>query len=166
MDMNTKASDTPKAPRPNPFKKMFWPMFGRILCGMALALGAAALGQWMEVGKRVVLDFQGKKAAGSVSLVEEGEYRLRYEHPEGAIHTRSYKGRFGFQFVSPTEGQPADLTIVYAPDNPAIFQPATLSYLPAGICALMFIVGMYLILQARTIATKARRTEIVKRSGK
>lgn len=130
--------------------------FVYLLVGLALGGAAAFIAYRFEIGPKLALDFKGARAEGNAERLEDGSYRLRYEHPSGAIYGRIHRGYLGVQRFKDDK---APVTMVYAPDEPGRFQPLGLSYVPGGISGGLFLVSLGLVLRARQSIMRSLRSK-------
>ena len=140
--MNETPATAPKPPIP----------WKRALTEIAIALGlvilAVIVGRAAELQRKAALDFGGARIEGTAEpVVEEPRaYRLTFEGPGGAIHSRRYEGSLGWQGWW---GDRQTMTMVYHPDDPALFQPLGVSYAPGAIALLLFSTGFVVVMRAR-----------------
>ena len=128
-------------------------MIGLVVGGVCLVGMAALVGRFTDLSPKLKLDVAGERTQGEVESTGDGVYRLRYEHPGGDIYSRRYTGGFGLQSV---KGEISEITVVFAMEQPERFQPAGVSYIPAGIAGLLFVAGMGCVLHARHSVAKMR----------
>ena len=121
-------------------------MWAEVLAGIVCVAMAIAVARHFQVASTLPLDLKGDRAEGTAERLDAGQYRLRYEHPSGSIHTRSYGRSFGLQGRSE---KTFPITVAYNFHDAGCFQPARISYLPGLLTAGLFAAGMVLVLRAR-----------------
>jgi hypothetical protein len=117
-----------------------------VAAGIVCIAMAIVVARHYQVPTTLPLDLKGDRAQGTAERQENGQYRLRYEHPSGSIHTRSYSGPFGLQGSSEAT---FPITVAYDFNKPSSFQPARIAYFPGLLTAGLFATGMVLVLRAR-----------------
>jgi hypothetical protein len=150
--MSKKSSKPSAKPAPS-FAELKWRMIGLVVGGVCFVGVAALVGRFTDLSPKLKLDVAGERIQGMVESTGDGVYRLRYKHPGGDIHSCRYTGGFGLQ---PVEGEASEITVAFAMDRPDLFQPAGVSYIPAGITGLLFVAGMSCVLHARHVMVKMR----------
>lgn len=133
-----------------------WKPFVCLAVGLIFGAAAAFIAYRFEVGPKLALDFKGTRAEGNAERLDDGVYRLRYEHPSGAIYGRMHRGRLGVQQF---KDNTAPIPMVYAPDEPGRFQPLGLSYVPGGIAGGLFLASLGLVLHARRSIMRSLRSK-------
>ncbi|HPJ98948.1 MAG TPA: hypothetical protein PKW60_05645 [Candidatus Hydrogenedentes bacterium] len=133
--------EQPKTAKP-PWRGIAW-----LVSGLILALGASFLAQRFDLGRRFALDFKGKHVIGIAERMGD-DYNIRYEHPDGTIFRRLYKGTLS---GSPSSDGKFEIAIVFDPGEPSQFQPAGLSYLPGVAALTLFILGMASVFKGRKV---------------
>ena len=137
-----------------------------LFSGAALVLIAGFLGERLELGRCLPLDVNGVTAQGEATRGADGEYRIRYIHPSGAIYARGPEKTLGIQRI---DGVTGSVWIRYSAEEPSRFQPYGVSLLPGVLALLLFLTGMALVLRSRrylrTPRTAAGRPDTVRRTG-
>jgi hypothetical protein len=114
-----------------------------------LFLIAGLLGHRFDIGRKLDLDLRGQRIHGKVESRSDVGVRLSYAHPSGAIYARTLDSPdLGVQRSQSPQGE---IQMVYDPQNPRRFQPAGLSYKPAGLVGALFFLGMACLLHARRL---------------
>lgn len=117
-----------------------------VVAGVTCVLVASYLAYRTRLAEALALDLKGARGEAQAEFSASGECRLRFEAPSGTIYRRTYAGGFGLQRPkSPV----ADVEIAYDPAKPERFQPAGISYVPAGVAGALFALGLYLVVSAR-----------------
>ena len=154
--MSKKSSKPPVDPAPS-FARAKWRLLGLVVAGVVLVGAAALVGRFTGLGPKLKLDVAGERVEGTAESTGGGVYRLRYQHPRGDIYSCRHTGGLGWQRI---KGGESEITVVFAPGNPAQFQPAGVSYIPAVIAGILFAAGMSCILHARRVMTKMRFSRV------
>lgn len=139
--MNETQATTPKAQIP--WKRALT----EIAIALAMVTAAVMVGRATDLQRKAALDFGGVRVEGTAEPVDEPRtYRLTYEGPRGAIHGRRYEGSLGWQAWW---GDSETITMVYHPEEPTMFQPLGVSYMPGAIALLLFSTGFVIVMRAR-----------------
>ncbi|MFP4190695.1 MAG: hypothetical protein ACLFU6_01360 [Candidatus Hydrogenedentota bacterium] len=118
-----------------------------IAIALAMVTAAVMVGRATDLQRKAALDFGGARVEGTAEPVDEPDtYRLTYEDPRGAIHGRRYEGSLGWQGWW---GDAKNMTMVYHPGEPSLFQPLGASYAPGAIALLLFSTGFVIVMRAR-----------------
>ncbi|MCP4639968.1 MAG: hypothetical protein GY851_06035 [bacterium] len=135
------------------FGDVKWRMLGQVAAGLACVFLASYVAQRAQLGRTLMLDMKGERAAGSAEVREDGAYHLRYKHPDGDIFRRVHRGGLGVQ--RPDES--GAVTIAFNPEDGSEFQPATISYKPGVVALGLFLAGLVFVLGTRRTLLRAKR---------